>query len=111
MLDGHLVLSRDIAERGRYPAVDVSRSVSRCLPDAASESENALILEVRRLLGAYEQSETMIRAGLYVPGTDPVLDRAVKLWPELDSFFARAEEPGLQDSFNRLQLLLRRAGI
>ena len=111
VLDGHLVLSRDIAERGRYPAVDVSRSVSRCLPDAASESENALILEVRRLLGAYEQSETMIRAGLYVPGTDPVLDRAVKLWPELDSFFARAEEPGLQDSFNRLQLLLRRAGI
>jgi len=108
VLDGHLVLSREIAERGRYPAVDVSRSVSRCLPEAATEAENTMILDLRRLLGAYEQSETMIRAGLYVAGSDPVLDRAVKLWPDLDTFFTRANEPSIEDSFNRLALTLRR---
>lgn len=112
-LDGHIVLTRDIAERGRFPAIDVSRSVSRCLPDAATESENQVIAQVRKYLGAYEQSEVMIRAGLYTEGTDPVLDVAIRLWPELDAFFARkdtADAAGLGGSFDRLTLLLRRAG-
>lgn len=108
-LDGHIVLSRDIAERGRYPAIDVSRSVSRSLPDAASEAENTMISDVRRLLGAYERSEMMIRAGLYTPGTDPVLDQAVRVWPDLDAFFADARDQDPKQSFDRLSLLLRRA--
>ncbi len=110
VLDGHVVLSRDIAERGRFPAIDVGRSVSRSLPDAASAAENTAIGEVRRLLGAYEQSEVMIKAGLYSEGSDPVLDRAVQLWPELDAFFARSESEGISASFDRLTLLLRRSG-
>ena len=109
VLDGHIVLSRDIAERGRFPAIDVGRSVSRCLPDAATEAENTVIAETRRLLGAYEQSETMIRAGLYAAGADPVVDAAVRVWPMLDEFFARAEPGGISDSFKRLELILRRA--
>jgi flagellum-specific ATP synthase len=110
VLDGHVVLSRDIAERGRFPAIDVGKSVSRCLPEAASEAENETIGEVRRLLGAYEQSDVMIKAGLYAEGTDPTLDQAVRLWPELDSFFARNETDGLGSSFDRLGLILRRKG-
>lgn len=110
VLDGHIVLSREIAERGRFPAIDVARSVSRSLPDAASMQENISIGEVRRLLGSYEQSEVMIKAGLYSEGSDPVLDRAVQLWPELDAFFARSEPEGISDSFDRLNLLLRRSG-
>lgn len=110
VLDGHVVLSREIAERGRFPAIDVGRSVSRCLPDAASVPENATISEVRRLLGAYEKSEVMIKAGLYSAGSDPVLDRAVRLWPDLDAFFARADEATIAGSFDRLTLILRRAG-
>lgn len=109
VLDGHVVLSREIAERGRFPAIDVGRSVSRCLPDAASAAENDLILQVRRHLGAYEQSEVMIRAGLYSEGADPVLDQAVRLWPELDAFFARPDQTGIANSFDRLGLILRRA--
>jgi flagellum-specific ATP synthase len=109
VLDGHIVLSRDIAERGRFPAIDVGRSVSRCLPDAASEAQNAMISETRKFLGAYEQSEVMIKAGLYVEGTDPTLDQAVKIWPELDAFFAKPEMDGIQGSFDRLGLILRRA--
>ncbi|CUH86622.1 Flagellum-specific ATP synthase [Phaeobacter sp. CECT 5382] len=109
VLDGHIVLNREIAERGRFPAIDVSRSVSRSLPAAATAEENAMILEVRKFLGSYEQSEVMIRAGLYSEGNDAVLDQAVKLWPELDKFFGKEDPQGVENSFSRLQLMLRRA--
>ncbi|MEX0303243.1 MAG: FliI/YscN family ATPase [Leisingera sp.] len=109
VLDGHIVLNREIAERGRFPAIDVSRSVSRSLPAAATTDENAAIQDVRKFLGAYEQSEVMIRAGLYAEGNDAVLDQAVRLWPELDAFFGREDPEGITSSFNRLLLLLRRS--
>jgi flagellum-specific ATP synthase len=110
-LDGHIILDRKIAERGRFPAIDVGRSVSRSLPDAASDRENQMIGETRKLLGAYEQSEVMIKAGLYQEGSDPLLDRAVLIWPELDEFFAKSDANGIANSFERLGLILRRAGI
>ncbi|MBF9035244.1 FliI/YscN family ATPase [Rhodobacterales bacterium HKCCE2091] len=88
VLDGHVVLDRKIAERGRYPAVDLLRSVSRALPKAASADELALINKARRLLGAYDKVELMLQAGLYAEGKDPVSDAAVALWPALDSFLA-----------------------
>ncbi|MFC3612661.1 FliI/YscN family ATPase [Lutimaribacter marinistellae] len=109
VLDGHIVLSREIAERGRYPAVDVSRSVSRSLPEAATTQENEMIAETRKLLGSYERSEVMIRAGLYSEGSDPVLDQAVRVWEELDAFFGKQDPQGIAHSFNRLSLILRRA--
>ena len=110
-LDGHIVLDRKIAERGRFPAIDVGRSVSRSLPDAATDRENVLISETRKLLGAYEQSEVMIKAGLYQEGGDPNLDRAVLVWGELDEYFAKSDGIGIDNSFERLGLILRRAGI
>lgn len=109
VLDGHVILDRQIAERGRYPAIDLLRSVSRSLPAAATEAELALIAETRRLLGAYHQSEMMIRAGLYTDGSDPLLDRAISVWPELDGFLAEVERIDSTNSFARLGLLLRRA--
>lgn len=111
VLDGHIVLSRDIAERGRFPAIDVSRSVSRSLPGAASEAENQMITETRKLVGSYEQSEVMIKAGLYAEGSDPLLDQAVRVHEELDAFFAKPEAEGIENSFDRLSLILRRASI
>jgi flagellum-specific ATP synthase len=108
VLDGHIVLNREIAERGRFPAIDVRKSVSRCLPDAASKSENRLISEVRSALATYEASEIMLKSGLYAEGADPSLDRAAKLWPELDSFFATNDSNGIQHSFDRLGLIMRR---
>lgn len=109
VLDGHIVLSREIAERGRFPAIDVSRSVSRSLPEAASDAENVMINDVRRFLGAYEQSEVMIKAGLYAEGSDPILDQAVRVWPDLDMFFAHHEPGSIRDSFDRLGLIFRRS--
>ena len=86
VLDGHIVLDREIAERGRFPAIDVRRSVSRSLPDAASEAENALIGRARGIFGAYEKVLPMIQVGLYKPGGDAVTDFAVETWPGLDDF-------------------------
>ncbi|KGJ06630.1 ATP synthase [Paracoccus halophilus] len=107
VLDGHAVLDRAIAERGRFPAVDVLRSVSRSLPKAASERENGLIARARALLGTYAESELMIRAGLYAPGADPQLDEAVRLYPALDAFFTRSS-PNAEQSFALLSEALGR---
>jgi flagellum-specific ATP synthase len=104
VLDGHVVMDRKIAERGRFPAVDLLRSVSRSLPDAATEEENAMIGEARRLLGAYDRAELMIQAGLYAAGSDPLVDRAIRLWPELDGYLAEtAPSGGPEASFARLR--------
>ncbi|WP_042250825.1 FliI/YscN family ATPase [Paracoccus sp. PAMC 22219] len=105
-LDGHVVLDRTIAERGRFPAVDVVRSVSRSLPDAASAFENAAIGRARAALGAYAESELMIRAGLYAPGSDAKLDEAVRLYPQLDEFVTR-RCPDIPGSFAALDAALR----
>ncbi|MEE4318046.1 MAG: flagellum-specific ATP synthase FliI, partial [Erythrobacter sp.] len=109
VLDGHIVLDRAIAERGRYPAIDLLRSVSRSLPSAATEEENALITRARHLLGAYASNEAMIRAGLYAEGSDPLLDQALRAWPALDAFLAEPERHGIAHSFDRLRLALRKA--
>jgi flagellum-specific ATP synthase len=102
VLDGHVVMDRKIAERGRYPAIDLLRSVSRSLPGAASDEENTLIAEARRLLGAYDRAELMIQAGLYASGTDPLVDRAITVWPLLDGFLAEDSPDGTAASFRRL---------
>ncbi|MRX49251.1 FliI/YscN family ATPase [Paracoccus sp. S-4012] len=106
VLDGHVVLDRAIAERGRFPAVDVLRSVSRSLPAAATEAENALIQRARGLMGAYAGSELMIRAGLYAPGSDAELDEAVRLNPALDRFVGERAPGGAAESFALLQAAL-----
>ncbi len=109
VLDGHIILDRQIAERGRYPAIDLLRSVSRSLPDAASADENQAIAEARHLLSAYARSEMMIQAGLYANGSDPAVDHAIRAYPELDSFLAEREDGGISASFDRLRLILRRS--
>ena len=106
VLDGHVVMDRSIAERGRFPAIDLLRSVSRSLPDAANEAENAQISEARRLLGAYERAEMMIQAGLYTTGSDALVDAAIKVWPALDGFLAQDAPEGINESFQRLDKCL-----
>lgn len=108
VLDGHVVMDRRIAERGRFPAIDLLRSVSRSLPEAATPEENALISEARRLLGAYDRAEMMIQAGLYAKGSDPLVDAAIRVWPALDGFLAEAAPDGVAGSFRRLAACLQR---
>lgn len=110
VLDGHVVLERSIAERGRFPAIDLLRSVSRSLPAAATAPENALIAQARRLLGAYDRAELMIQAGLYTAGSDPLVDEALRVWPALDAFLAEDETGTIVDSFAQLAEYLAPAG-
>lgn len=107
ILDGHIILSRDIAERGRYPAIDVLRSVSRSLPHAATPDENALIREYRTLIATYDRILPMIRADLYVAGQDEVADKAINLFEALDAFVSAQSEGPSQVSFQALRALLK----
>ncbi|MCO6384770.1 FliI/YscN family ATPase [Oceanicola sp. 502str15] len=105
VLDGHVVLAREIAERGRFPAVDLLRSASRSLPEAASAEENALIGKARRRLGAYDRAELMIQSGLYSPGSDPEIDAAIRCYGALDGFLADRSD-GPSAAFKRLRAIL-----
>ena len=103
------MLDRALAERGRFPAIDLLRSVTRSLPDAATPEENAQIMRARKLPGAYDRAEMMIQAGLYASGSDPAIDAAIKVWPALDGFIAQEAPDGVAASFKRLQAALARA--
>ncbi len=108
LLDGHIVLDRAIAERGRFPAIDVLRSVSRSLPDIAGTEENELISETRRILNTYETAEALIQTGLYSEGSDPEIDRAIELWPQIDAFIKLQGMETVESSFSHLARLLVR---
>ena len=106
MLDGHIILARPIAERGRFPAIDVLRSVSRCLPKAATAEENDLLREYRRMIALYEEVAPMLRANLYEFGRDLNSDRAIALFPALDNFVATRKAEGIEGSFKELRGIL-----
>ncbi len=106
VLDGHVVLDRAIAERGRFPAVDLLRSVSRSLPGIASRVENQLINEARALLGAHDRAALMIRSGLYAAGSDPQVDASIAAEPHLDRFLALTGQPSVAASFAALRQAL-----
>lgn len=105
VLDGHVVLERTIAERGRFPAIDVRRSVSRSLPRIATDSENAALARLRRVLTTYEEAALMIQTGLYVGGSDPGIDEAICRWPAIDRFLTERSD-SVEASFARLREVL-----
>lgn len=106
VLDGHIILSREISERGRYPAIDVLRSVSRCLPDAAKPDENRIIKDYRRTIALYEEIAPMLRANLYERGHDAAGDRSIERFPQLDNFVSEPNTGHIPQAFQHLQGLL-----
>jgi flagellum-specific ATP synthase len=111
ILDGHVVLERSIAERGRFPAVNVLRSLSRTMPGCNAPAEQAVVDETRRVLSVYDNMAELIRLGAYRAGSDPEVDRAIKLFPKLDAFLAqRKEERGeLSTGYSQLAEILNGA--
>jgi len=89
ILDGHVVLDRVIAERGRFPPVNVLRSLSRTMPACNSASENAVVNRARQLIAIYEDMAELIRLGAYRRGSDPNVDEAVHYYPALEKFLAQ----------------------
>ena len=108
ILDGHIVLDRKIGEAGRYPAVDVLRSLSRAVPGCHSPDERALTIRARRILATYGDMEDMIRLGAYRAGSDPAVDEAIAVMPALESFLrqAKGERTSLTHSFAALSAAL-----
>jgi len=92
ILDGHIVLERAIAERGRYPAINVLRSISRTMPDCNIDAENALVDRARALLARYEDMAELIRLGAYRKGSDPEVDEAIEHYPALESFLGQRKD-------------------
>ncbi|MBI3446350.1 MAG: flagellar protein export ATPase FliI [Magnetospirillum sp.] len=89
ILDGHIVLDRAIAERGRYPAINILRSVSRTMPACNNQEENDLVRRARTLLATYEDMAELIRLGAYRRGTDPAVDEAMHFYPAIEAFLSQ----------------------
>ncbi|HYN62289.1 MAG TPA: flagellar protein export ATPase FliI, partial [Rubrivivax sp.] len=108
ILDGHVVLSRELAEAGHFPAIDVERSISRVMGSVVSREQVAAARRARQLLARYNKARDLIQLGAYVPGHDAELDTAVRLHPKLNALLQQnMHEPAeLESSFGRLCELL-----
>jgi flagellum-specific ATP synthase len=111
ILDGHIVLERAIAERGRFPAINILKSVSRAMPTCNSESEQAMVLQARQQLAIYEDMAELIRLGAYRAGTSPEVDAAMQLYPQLEAFLTQGKEEhtSLQAGYANLSKILEAA--
>ena len=105
ILDGHVVLDREIAERGRFPAINIRRSVSRSLTKAVNGEEMKTLSHGRKMIAAYDEAAAMIQTGLYASGSDPTIDEAVRLWPRLDAFIGE-KSISCEESFQKLEAVL-----
>ncbi len=108
ILDGHVVLDRRIAEQGRYPAVNVLRSVSRLLPGCHTAEQNALLRRARSLAATYDNMRELVRIGAYKQGTDAEIDGAVALNPALEEFLRQGKDDATPspESFRILDRIL-----
>lgn len=113
ILDGHIVLDREIAERGRFPAIHILKSVSRTLPDCQSIPERLVIQRARQLLSTYENMADMIRLGAYRKGSSPEVDEAIHFYPLLNAFLHqnKEESTSMNEGFHKLADLLQMSDV
>jgi flagellum-specific ATP synthase len=112
ILDGHIVLSRRIAESGHYPAIDVEASISRAMHEIASSRHVATARQFRHVLSTYQQHRDLIAIGAYQRGSDPRVDQALALWPRMQRFLQQdmRERVNLASSIAALEETLAEAG-
>jgi len=96
ILDGHVALSRALASRGHYPAIDVLESISRSMIDVVSEEHMELATRMRRHLAVYRDAEDLINIGAYAQGSNPDIDEAIRLNPTIRAFLVQ----GLREKFD-----------
>lgn len=112
-LDGHIVLDRRIAERGRFPAVDILKSVSRAMPAALDEKDAAIVREIKSLETSYDDMRELVRIGAYKAGSDQTLDRAIALHDELGEFLSQpiGARISANEAFMQLRKLLEKDDV
>jgi flagellum-specific ATP synthase len=89
ILDGHIVLTRELAERGHYPAIDVAQSISRCMAQVVGQEHQLAARRLKAALAKHARVRDLIPLGAYVPGADPETDKAVRLHPHIEAFLCQ----------------------
>jgi flagellum-specific ATP synthase len=104
ILDGHIVLDRAIGERGRFPAINVLKSVSRAMPQCNAQAEQTIVGRARGMLAVYEDMAELIRLGAYKPGTNIDVDAAIAVYPQIEAFLSQTknESATLADGYTAL---------
>ncbi|MBN2072711.1 MAG: flagellar protein export ATPase FliI [Actinobacteria bacterium] len=113
ILDGHIILSRDLANMNHYPPIDVLSSVSRLMPDIVSEEQKKLAREVVNIMATYKKSSDLIEVGAYVNGTNPVLDHAIRYIDSINDFLKQdiAEKESFESGFIKLKDIIHESGV
>jgi len=108
ILDGHIVLTRELAERGHYPAIDVAQSISRCMAQVVSPEHAAASRKLKAAMARHARVRDLIPLGAYVPGADPETDKAVRLQPQIEAFLCQGtrEEAPLPGCIDQLKAMM-----
>jgi flagellum-specific ATP synthase len=108
IIDGHIVMERSIADRGRYPAINVLKSISRSMPNALTPEQNAIIRKAKQIISTYEDMAELIRLGAYRKGSDPAVDQALLIYPQIEEFLGqhKDEKTMIEEGFARLAAIL-----
>ncbi len=108
LIDGHIVMERSIADRGRYPAINVLKSVSRSLPAAITDEQNEIMRAAKKIITTYEDMAELIRLGAYRKGSDRAVDEAIILYPEIEKFLSQNKDDhtNIEDGFASLARIL-----
>lgn len=109
ILDGHIVLDRSIAERNRYPAINILRSISRTMPDCDTQEEAALVSKARKYISSYEDMAELIRLGAYKKGSNREVDEAIFYYPMLEDFLSqtKSDKFSLAECYEMLDNILQ----
>jgi flagellum-specific ATP synthase len=104
ILDGHIVLTRSLADQGHYPAIDIEASISRAMNSLISNQEFDLVRRFKSLYSRYQRSRDLINVGAYVRGSDPQLDEAIVLYPHLEAFLRQSVDERVDVARSRQEL-------
>ena len=104
ILDGHVVLSRRMADAGVYPAIDVESSVSRAMTHFVSDSQQQLVTRFRQVYSTYQENRDLVAVGAYQPGSNPQLDEAIALWPSIIEFLRQHHNQSVNSAASLEQL-------
>ena len=109
ILDGHIVLNRQLAEAGHYPAIDIEQSISRAMHSITSHDHQKLARRLKKLTAAYQRSRDLISVGAYSAGSDPVIDEAIARHTKIEQFLQQdiTEQAGLEESLGQLTSLFQ----
>jgi flagellum-specific ATP synthase len=113
ILDGHIVLSRKLAHKNHFPAIDVLESISRCMVDVVDNDHLRIAGTIKDYMASYRENEELINIGAYAPGSSELIDKAIKLHQPLNNFLKqnRNEKNSFDESLSRLIELAKTVGV